>query len=143
MFPQRSRNNSPNQNNFLFPSRRGIGAGRMGQLPPVTENTSRINKGITGISKTLEHLQQVLKTVEYTAPVIQEYGPMVKNLPAMYRMVKAFNKMEESSEEKEEIDHSKLKENKQINEPKNEPEDADLQPGEKTKDGESRPKLYI
>jgi len=68
--------------------------------------SSLANKGIDGLSKTLNNVQQVLKVVESTAPLIEQYGPMVKNLPAIYKMFKSLKEFEDIDGEGEQSDLS-------------------------------------
>ncbi|WP_042223640.1 VrrA/YqfQ family protein [Oceanobacillus manasiensis] len=87
------------QNPFMFPnrnvspSRQGLPS-LLGKFTNQQASAGLINKGVGGLSSTLNNVQQVLKVVQSTAPIVQEYGPMVKNLPSMYRMMKAFKDLE-------------------------------------------------
>ncbi|MBT2218546.1 hypothetical protein KK120_22415 [Virgibacillus dakarensis] len=99
-----------------------------------------------GLTNTLNNVQQVLKMVQSTAPVVQQYGPMVKNIPAMFRMMKALKDTEDEPEEStedppKEQDTSSKKEDSGND--KNEKQQPSSQPKTNTKDGESKPMLFI
>ncbi|HLR66269.1 VrrA/YqfQ family protein [Virgibacillus alimentarius] len=109
-----------------------------------------MQKGVGGLSKTLNNVQQVLGVVQSTAPIVQQYGPMVKNLPAMYRMLKAFKEVEDSESIEAESLES-LEDNKEIMESSNKVtndqttyrKEKGYPNQQKRISGESTPKLFI
>ncbi|GAB3066356.1 VrrA/YqfQ family protein [Virgibacillus ainsalahensis] len=150
MFPtQGNRDFHPSQwqqpdNNFLFPNQRlnrYPNTNNRKSVRPKQLQDGLMNRGVDGVSKTLNNVQQVLKVVQTTAPIIEEYGPMVKNLPAMYRMMKAFKEIENTSDmpdtndipEKEE---NSLQQDETI-------KDIGKHSEQSSGDGTSSPKLFI
>lgn len=117
----------PSSNPFMFPNqnagptRQGLPS-LLGKFTNQQGSVGLINKGVGGLSSTLNNVQQVLKVVQSTAPIVQEYGPMVKNLPSMYRMMKAFKDMEADDKESKDApinldDQKKRKEQTTNNQP--------------------------
>lgn len=131
MFPNRSLNNSnPTSSNNILQN-----------LFKNQSTAGLVNKGVGGLSNTLNNVQQVLKMVETTTPLVQEYGPMVKNLPAMYKMMKAFKDIE-STDDNKEIKKDQTEEEDITGNKENtidDKEDFNL----KKDSGESIPKLFI
>src|SRR5690625_2986609 len=80
-------------------------------------------KGVSGLSKTLDHLQSFANMLESAGPVIEKYKPVVKNLPMMLQMLKAMQ-------------------NTEINEQVN-PSKGQKNTTEHEREGISKPKLYI
>lgn len=144
VFPvQPPRNSYPDHrqlpaNNQLLPNQRLNAPANRNNIKSFLQNQSTaglVNKGMGGLSSTLNNVQQVLNVVQSTAPIVQEYGPMVKNLPAMYRMMKAFKEIDSSDDNLEkDQNHSSEKENITSNDKISET---------KKDNGLSKPKLFI
>lgn len=125
----------------------GSGAGLQQMIQQLTTPNASLSelagKSVGGISKALGNLQQVLKVVETTAPIVKQYGPMVKNLPAMYRMLKAFKDIDlEDETETSQQDNSA----DAAEEPTKQSQVQTAVQGDKsnrTRQGQSIPKLYI
>lgn len=131
---------------FMFPNRT-VGPARQGQrLPSLLSKFTNpqasaglINKGVGGLSSTLNNVQQVLKVVQSTAPIVQEYGPMVKNLPSMYRMMKAFKDLESDEKVSTNDKQEETKEKQKDKMAKSQPD----MPNRHDTSGDSKPKLFI
>ncbi|WP_099158299.1 VrrA/YqfQ family protein [Virgibacillus ndiopensis] len=97
-------------------------------------------RAVGGLSSTINNVQQVLKVVQSTAPVVQQYGPMVKNLPKMYKLMKA---LKEDDDDETNIDtESHDNESMDIKVESSYTEEQ-TKNSNKSRQGLSKPKLYI
>ncbi|GGA61771.1 VrrA/YqfQ family protein [Ornithinibacillus halotolerans] len=128
MFPNRANRQMPQRNNHIT----GMLQQFMGQHQNMGQMASR---GVEGLSKTLNGVQQVLRVVDTAAPIVKQYGPLVRNLPAMYRLMKAFKSMETTEEES-----TSLESLESLTSSTESEEEILI---DRTKDGQSRPKLFI
>lgn len=108
--------------------------------------------GLSKATNVLGNVQQVLHVAQQAAPIIQQYGPMIKNIPTMiqmWKLLQSSDNEEEEEESKESNEEESLENDGKDSldeiflESINEKDEYKPKRKNRSRSGQSTPKLYI